>query len=138
MAKINKYANIYDIDGNLISAAPLKNFTIEQTEKLVDELTQKVKDNPDKEMYKIYLNNAANYLYMLYNTYGNPHEEELKELIKNAANKEVSEEEVAAALDAVNKEIEKTYNTDTLEDEYVQYSEVEGNSNGENMVSTQD
>ena len=138
MAKINKYANIYDIDGNLISAAPLKNFTIEQTEKLVDELTQKVKDNPDKEMYKIYLNNAANYLYMLYNTYGNPHEEELKELIKNAANKEVSEEEVAAALDAVNKEIEKTYNTDTLEDEYVQYSEVDGNSDGENVVSTQD
>ena len=137
MAKINKYANIYDIDGNLISAAPLKNFTIEQTEKLVDELTQKVKDNPDKEMYKIYLNNAANYLYMLYNTYGNPHEEELKELIKNAANKEVSEEEVAAALDAVNKEIEKTYNTDTLEDEYVQYSEVEGDSNGDNVVSTQ-
>lgn len=137
MAKINKYANIYDIDGNLISAAPLKNFTIEQTEKLVDELTQKVKDNPDKEMYKIYLNNAANYLYMLYNTYGNPHEEELKELIKNAANKEVSEEEVAAALDAVNKEIEKTYNTNTLEDEYVQYSEVEGDSNGDNVVSTQ-
>lgn len=137
MAKINKYANIYDIDGNLISAAPLKNFTIEQTEKLIDELTQKVKDNPDKEMYKIYLNNAANYLYMLYNTYGNPHEEELKELIKNAANKEVSEEEVAAALDAVNKEIEKTYNTDTLEDEYVQYSEVEGDSDGDNVVSTQ-
>lgn len=138
MAKINKYANIYDIDGNLINAAPLKDFTIEQTEKLVDELTQKVKDNPDKEMYRIYLDNAANYLYMLYTKYGNPHEEELKNLIKNAANKEVSEEEVAAALNAVNKEIEKTYNTNTLEDEYVQYSEAEGGSNGDNVVSTQD
>lgn len=137
MAHINKYANLYDIDGNLIRKAPLKDFTIEETEKLVDDLTQKVKDNPDKAIYKLYLNNTVEYLYYLYNRYGNPHEKDLIDVIKNAANKDISEEEVARALNEVNKELQKTYNTDTLEDEYVQYSEVEGDSDGENVVSTQ-
>lgn len=137
MAHINKYANLYDIDGNLIHKAPLKDFTIEETEKLVDELTQKVKDNPDKAIYKLYLNNTVEYLYYLYNRYGNPHEKELIDIIKNASNSEISEDEVAAALNEVNNELQKTYNTDTLDDEYVQYSEVDGDSDGENMVSTQ-
>lgn len=130
MAKIDKNANIYDIYGELVSRAPLENFDIEKTEKLVDDLTQKVKDYPDRTMYKLYLNNAVNYLYYLY-------EEQLKEIIKNAANKDISEEEVAEALKTVEQELTKTYNTDTLEDEYVQYSEVDGDSNGENVVSTQ-
>ena len=137
MAKIDKNANIYDIYGELVSRAPLENFDIEKTEKLVDDLTQKVKDYPDRTMYKLYLDNAVNYLYYLYNTYGNPHEEQLKEIIKNAANKDISEEEVAESLKTVEQELTKTYNTDTLEDEYVQYSEVDGDSNGENVVSTQ-
>ena len=135
MAHINKYANLYDIDGNLIRKAPLKNFTIEETEKLVDELTQKVKDNPDNTIYKLYLNNTVEYLYYLYNRYGNPHEKELIDIIKNASNEDISEEEVAKALNEVNKELQKSYNPDTLEDEYVQYSEVEGDSDGENVVS---
>lgn len=57
---MSKFSNIYDIDGKLIRGADQGPFTLEETEKLVDELTQKVKDNPDNEVYKVYLNNAQN------------------------------------------------------------------------------
>ena len=67
MSKIDPNANLYDIDGNLISKAPLKSKTIEEVEQLVDELTKKVQDNPDNEVYKVYLNNAQQFLYAMYN-----------------------------------------------------------------------
>lgn len=64
---MSKYSNIYDIDGNLIRSAEDGPFTLEETEKLVDDLTQKVKDNPDNEVYKVYLSNAQKWLFKLYN-----------------------------------------------------------------------
>ena len=64
---MSKFSNIYDIDGNLIRGAEEGPFTLEETEKLVDDLTQKVKDNPDNEVYKVYLNNAQKWLFKLYN-----------------------------------------------------------------------
>lgn len=64
---MSKFSNIYDIDGKLIRGADQGPFTLEETEKLVDELTQKVKDNPDNEVYKVYLNNAQKWLFKLYN-----------------------------------------------------------------------
>lgn len=64
---MSKFSNIYDIDGKLIRSADQGPFTLEETEKLVDELTQKVKDNPDNEVYKVYLNNAQKWLFKLYN-----------------------------------------------------------------------
>ena len=67
MSKIDPNANLYDIDGNLISEAPLKNKTIKEVEELVDELTKKVQDNPDNEVYKVYLNNAQAFLFGMYN-----------------------------------------------------------------------
>jgi len=64
---MSKFSNIYDIDGKLIRGADQGPFTLEETEKLVDELTQKVKDNPDNEVYKVYLSNAQKWLFKLYN-----------------------------------------------------------------------
>lgn len=64
---MSKFSNIYDIDGNLIHKAGDGPYTLEQTEKLVDELTKKVQDNPDNQVYKVYLNNAQKWLFKLYN-----------------------------------------------------------------------
>lgn len=65
---MKNYTNIYDIDGNLIRAAGDNHqFTIEEIEKMVDDMAQKVKDNPDKEIYKVYLNNLHAWLYNMYN-----------------------------------------------------------------------
>lgn len=123
MSKINKYANLYDKDGNLIKKAPLTDYTIEETEKLVDDLTEQYKNDPENKDLKLRLDNAAQYLYGLYLRYGNPHEKELIERIKQAANKDVSEDQIKEALNAVSDELKKTYNTDTNDDEYVEFTE---------------
>lgn len=66
---MNNYTNIYDIDGNIIrKAGDNHKFTIDEVEKLVDELTEKVRQNPDNETYKVYLNNANKWLYSMYNS----------------------------------------------------------------------
>lgn len=122
-SKINKYANLYDKDGNLLKKAPLTDYTIEETEKLVDDLTEQYKNDPENKDLKLRLDNAAQYLYGLYLRYGNPHEKELVERIKQAANKDVSEDQIKEALNAVSDELKKTYNTDTNDDEYVEFTE---------------
>lgn len=53
MAKINKFANIYDKDGNLVrkvneQTGMLDNYTLEEVEELVDKLTKQVQENPRK------------------------------------------------------------------------------------------
>lgn len=65
---MNNYTNIYDIDGNIIrKAGDNHRFTIEEVEKLVDDLTTKVQENPDNQVYRVYLNNAHKWLYNMYN-----------------------------------------------------------------------
>lgn len=65
---MNNYTNIYDIDGNIIrKAGDNHQFTIEEVEKLVDDLTAKVQQNPDNQVYRVYLNNAHKWLYNMYN-----------------------------------------------------------------------
>lgn len=123
MSKINKYANLYDKEGNLLKKAPLTDYTIEETEKLVDDLTEQSKNDPENKDLKLRLDNAAQWLYGLYMRYGNPHENELIERIKQAANKDVSEDQIKEALNAVSDELKKTYNTDTNDDEYVEFTE---------------
>lgn len=64
---MNNYTNIYDIDGNIIrKAGDNHRFTIEEVEKLVDDLTAKVQQNPDNQVYRVYLNNAHKWLYNMY------------------------------------------------------------------------
>lgn len=65
---MNNYTNIYDVDGNIIrKAGDNHKFTLEEVEKLVDDLTEKVHQNPDNQVYKVYLNNAQRWLFNMYN-----------------------------------------------------------------------
>lgn len=76
---MNNYTNIYDIDGNIIrKAGDNHRFTLEEVEKLVDDLTEKVRQNPDNQVYKVYLNNAQRWLFNMYN---NMSTEDLKKRI---------------------------------------------------------
>lgn len=63
---MSKFSNLYDIDGNIINKSPQHTYTLEECEKLVDDLTKKVKENPDNEVYKVYLNNAQKWLMHMY------------------------------------------------------------------------
>lgn len=66
---MKNYTNIYDIDGNIIrKAGDNHKFTLEEVEKLVDDLSEKVHQNPDNEVYKVYLNNAQQWLFHMYNS----------------------------------------------------------------------
>jgi hypothetical protein len=102
---MTKYSNIYDMYGNLINKAPQHNYTIKETEALVDRLSKEVKEYPDDNLRKVYLNNAVKWLMYLYQTQGNPHEKDLIEAIKNASTKDVSEEEITTALNAIKDEL---------------------------------
>lgn len=122
---MSKFSNLYDIDGNIINKAPQHNFTLEETEQLVDDLTKKVQENPDNEVYKVYLNNAQKWLYKLYNEMSR--EDLLKRMnfitdsIKNAK-EEVNEAE-QAKLDEVSKAVEELkneYDKVISMDEYVE------------------
>ena len=97
MGKINKYANIYNKDGNIIrklnNEGMLEDYTTEELEKLVDELGN------DKE---------SKMLFQYYQKYGNPHEKELIETLKKSR---PIEEQKKQALK-------------TVMDEYVDYEEV--------------
>ena len=111
---MSKFSNLYDIDGNIINKAPQHNFTLEETEQLVDDLTKKVQENPDNEVYKVYLANAQKWLYKLYNEMSR--EDLMKRMnfitdsLQNAKD-EVNEAE-QAKIEEINKAVEE------LKDEY--------------------
>ncbi len=102
--------NIYDIDGNIIrKAGDNHKFTLSEVEKLVDDLTEKVRQNPDNQVYKVYLNNAQRWLYNMYN---NMSTEDLKsrltilqDTIKNNAAEEAERER--KNLDELNRTIDE-------------------------------
>lgn len=106
---MSKFSNLYDIDGNIINKSPQHTFTLEETEQLVDDLTKKVQENPDNEVYKVYLANAQKWLYKLYNEMDR--EELMKRMnfitdsIQNAKN-EVNEAE-QKEIDEINKAVEE-------------------------------
>lgn len=102
--------NIYDIDGTLIrKAGDNHKFTIEEVENLVDMWTEKVRENPDNQVYKVYLNNANRWLYHLYN---NMSKEELAKrltAIQDTLNEAKSEQSEAEQkqINKLNDAIEK-------------------------------
>ena len=144
---MNNYTNIYDIDGNIIrKAGDNHQFTIEEVEKLVDDLTAKVQQNPDNQVYRVYLNNAHKWLYNMYN---NMSTKEITERISalqnniqeakndiNDAEKQqldaISEamEQLKAEYDreteggVLDTEVERPVVEPTPEDEYVEFEEV--------------
>jgi AAA+ ATPase superfamily predicted ATPase len=117
---MSKFSNLYDIDGNIINKSPQHTFTLEETEQLVDDLTKKVQENPDNEVYKVYLNNAQKWLMHLYD---NMSREDLmkrmsiiQDSIKDAKNEATSAEQ--DMLDKVNKaveELKKEYENENTE-----------------------
>ena len=106
---MSKYSNLYDIDGNIINKSPQHTFTLEETEKLVDDLSKKVEENPDNEVYKVYLANAQKWLFKLYNEMSR--DELMKRMnfitdsVQNAKT-EVNEAE-QAQLDEISKAVEE-------------------------------
>lgn len=119
---MSKFSNLYDIDGNIINPAPQHRFTLEETEKLVDDLTKKVQENPDNETYKVYLNNAQKWLYKMYNEMSK--EDLMKRMsfltdsIKNA--QETANEANQAELNEVEKAVEDLKKEYDSMDEYVE------------------
>lgn len=117
MGKINKYANIYSKDctsenykDHLIRSTingQLKEYSLEELEKLVDDLGND-KDDNDYIRNKQAFNNASSILFQYYQKYGNPHKDELIHVLT----KERSLKE--QAKDALN----------TVMDEYVDYEEA--------------
>lgn len=124
---MTKFSNIYDIDGNIIRRADQGKFTLEEVEQLVDDLTKKVQDNPDNNVYKVYLNNAQKWLMHMYNNM--PKEDIMKRLsvLKDSVEdaKEAQTEAEQAKLDEISKAMEELKaEYDKENEEYVDFEEV--------------
>lgn len=123
---MNNYTNIYDIDGNIIrKAGDNHRFTLEEVEKLVDDLTEKVRQNPDNQVYKVYLNNAQKWLFNMYNSMST---EDIKARIsalqnniqdaKNDLNE--AEKEQLDSISQAMEQLKAEYEKETVMDEYVE------------------
>lgn len=143
---MKNYTNIYDIDGNLIrKAGDNHKFTLDEVEKMVDDLAKKVQDNPDNKVYKVYLNNANAHLFNMYNSM---HPEELQKRLTTLQDsiqkaKDMLSEEEKANIDKINEHIDELKHkyesgtkldsevehpveepTPIVMDEYVEFEEV--------------
>jgi hypothetical protein len=134
MAKINKFSNIYDKDGNLIrkvndKTGTLDKYTLEEVEKLVDELTQKVKDNPENLEYKTQLNNTQAFLFNMYNNMSKEDLMKRMTVLQNSIEKAKSDvtEKDQAVLKQINEEMDKL--KQEYEDEYVPFEEIKDDEN---------
>ena len=107
---MKNYSNIYDVDGNIIrKAGDNHKFTLEEVEKLVDDLTQKVQENPDNQVYKVYLNNAHKWLYNMYNNMSTKEIQERISALQNNiqdAKDDINEAE-KQQLDAISEAMEQ-------------------------------
>lgn len=107
---MKNYSNIYDVDGNIIrKAGDNHRFTIEEVEKLVDDLTQKVQENPDNQVYRVYLNNAHKWLYNMYNNMSKEDIAKRLSLIQNNIQeaKDKLNDEEKQQLDAISDAMEQ-------------------------------
>ena len=106
---MSKFSNLYDIDGNIINKSPQHTYTLEETEKLVDDLTKKVEENPDNEVYKVYLNNAQKWLFKLYNEMSREDLMKRMSFVKNSIDtaKEQATEAEQKQLEDINQVVEQ-------------------------------
>ena len=122
-----KFSNIYDIDGNIIRRADQGKFTLEEVEKLVDDLTEKVQNNPDNEVYKVYLNNAQKWLMHMYDNMSKKDIMKRLSILKNSAEdaKKAQNDAEQAKLDEISKAMEELKaEYDKEDDEYVDFEEI--------------
>lgn len=136
MGKINKYANIYDLEGNLIrhvgDDGKLKNYTISELEELVDKLAEE-KDEEGNVKDPQALNNAYAVLTNEYKKNPKYLFNKMSELQKQHAEGDASmaekttPEEVEKALEEVKistKEELVERDTDYEPDTYVDFEEI--------------
>lgn len=102
MGKISKYSNLYDKDGKLIRSIDsvsgrLEPYSIEELEKLVDELA---KDETKRTEYT----NSMSVLMRMYDTKGNPHKDDIIQKINDYAKSKTktTKDEVINALKDIN------------------------------------
>lgn len=147
MSKLNKYANLYDKDGNLLrhideKTGKLEDYTIEELEKLVDELAND-KDENGKVKDPMALNNANWVLTQYYHKYGVPNFEEIiEEWKKQQEQKSINEQieqklqEVADELGSNQVDLESDIEDPNeivsqvetnLDPEYVEFEQIEKN-----------
>lgn len=117
MGKINKYANLYDKNGNILRHTSedgiLHNITIPELEKMIDEYPE--------DGDALALDNMKMALFQMYNKYGDPHRDELiKRLLEEQA-KKTNPEEVTNKLQELNKDLEEDK---TDEFEYLDESSI--------------
>lgn len=86
MGKISKYSNLYDKYGNLLHK--LGNYTIREVEDLIDSL--------DKNSAEYA--NVMSVLMHMYETYGNPHKDEIIQKINDYVKTKTTKSEVINAL----------------------------------------
>ena len=131
---MNKFSNIYDKDGNLIrkvneKTGTLDKYTLEEVEQLVDELTQKVKDNPENLEYKTQLNNTQAFLFNMYNNMSKEDLMKRMTVLQNSIEKAKSDvtDKDQAVLKQINEEMDKL--KQEYEDEYVPFEEIKDDEN---------
>ena len=104
MGKINKYANIYDKDGNLLrhvgEDGKLKNYTTEELEQLLDKLAEDKDENGNVKDPQAH-NNVNAMLFQYYQKYG-PSKSLLDKL---NTYKKTDTEQVTKALEDVDTEM---------------------------------
>ncbi len=124
---MSKFSNLYDIDGNIINKSPQHKYTLEEVEELVDNLTKKVQENPENEVYKVYLNNAQKWLMHMYDNMSREDLMKRMSLVKDSVQKakdEASEaeqkqiEEISKAMEELKEAYDKE--DETIMDEYVE------------------
>jgi len=127
MSKINKYANLYDVNGNLIrkvnDSGVLEDYSIEELEMLIDQLAAD-KDEYGQIKNPKALNYANGLLLELYYKHGNPHHDEIMAKLKEKYGEKSTGELVKAALSDLAETSENvesnTKRTETVMDEYVE------------------
>ena len=102
MGKIRKYSNLYDKDGKLIRSVDsvsgrLEDYTIEELENLVDELS---KDETKRTEYT----NSMSVLMHMYETKGNPHKDEIIQKVNDYVKTKTTKAEVTKALNDIKDE----------------------------------
>lgn len=127
-----KWGNLYDKDGNLLKKCNekgiLENYTMEELEALVDKLGNDKDENGNLKNPQAF-NNAQGILFQYYQKYGNPHEKELLERVKELNEKRKKEADRQAKIVEDAKELTEdnkpSYNVNTNDDEYVEFKEAE-------------
>lgn len=147
MGKLNKYANLYDKEGNLIrhideNTGKLEDYTMEELEELVDKLAND-KDENGKVKDPVGLNNANWILTHYYQKYGNPHlaewiEEWKKQQEQKSTNEQIEQKLQEIADELGDNQVDLESNTKdpdeivsqvetNLDPEYVDFEQIEKN-----------